>query len=316
MRPDIKTIVCSVDFSMHTPPVFQYGLELARMFGARLVVFHSVYFRQDRVFHTDGAENREHWRQLPVQALEKIRSYMVNATVDWEAAIEHGEPVSALKRVAADQRADLIVAASHGLSGFQRLFLGTVIERAVRSIPTPMLVLGHRVRGVPSSGLKGIVAGCGLRVEHDPVTAYATCMARCFRADLHLVHVSESPVNESVIDPAEGPYTRVQNELKHRLKRLLVQSAGEDPLLPTPKTSVLTGLPAESLARYAADEKAEMLVVGVQQSEALKRTLLGSTVESLLRQMPCSLLAVPLEGTEDGHIPNLKPEGRISWRTP
>jgi nucleotide-binding universal stress UspA family protein len=60
-----------------------------------------------------------------------------------DTVVEAGQPESRLARLAEERAADLIVMASHGRSGFQRLRLGSVTESTLRAASVPVLVL-HR----------------------------------------------------------------------------------------------------------------------------------------------------------------------------
>jgi universal stress protein A len=57
-----------------------------------------------------------------------------------------GIPYRKIVEVAADEKLDLIVMATHGRTGFSHLFLGSVAEKVVRTAPCPVLTIR------PSSG--------------------------------------------------------------------------------------------------------------------------------------------------------------------
>lgn len=52
-----------------------------------------------------------------------------------------GDPGSQIAHFAKQLKAGLVVISSHGRTGFQRLFIGSVAERVVRMSPCPVLVL-------------------------------------------------------------------------------------------------------------------------------------------------------------------------------
>lgn len=56
-------------------------------------------------------------------------------------SIYFGDPGSQLTKHAKQINAGLIVISSHGRTGLQRLFIGSVAERVVRMAPCPILVL-------------------------------------------------------------------------------------------------------------------------------------------------------------------------------
>ncbi len=52
-----------------------------------------------------------------------------------------GEPAPEILRIAAEEHVDLIVIASHGLTGWRRLVFGSVAEKVVRQAPCPVLTI-------------------------------------------------------------------------------------------------------------------------------------------------------------------------------
>jgi len=58
-----------------------------------------------------------------------------------ETAIVEGSPARDINTYAAENPCDLIVMGTHGRSGVDRLLLGSVAERVVRSSPVPVLTV-------------------------------------------------------------------------------------------------------------------------------------------------------------------------------
>ena len=52
-----------------------------------------------------------------------------------------GIPYRRIVEVAADEKVDLIVMATHGRTGFSHLFMGSVAEKVVRTAPCPILTI-------------------------------------------------------------------------------------------------------------------------------------------------------------------------------
>lgn len=87
------------------------------------------------------------------QYLKKIRKSLADRGLNVEARVWYGPPAAAIVTVACSEKVDLIVMATHGRSGLERLVLGSVTESVLRSAPVPILVV--RPEGVPA----GVVAG-------------------------------------------------------------------------------------------------------------------------------------------------------------
>ncbi|MFH1983098.1 MAG: universal stress protein [Pseudomonadota bacterium] len=296
MKP-LKTILCTVDFSRHTDAIVEMGTRLAAGFKARLILFHSVNFPRDTLHNTDAPERNRKRHHKTRDAEEKMQAIMDGASVSWSTHVAFGEPVETLSGAVSHTGADLIVAASHGLSSVQRMLLGNVIERAVRRIAKPILVLRPSRKDASSTDpdhIRCIVAACGPNPQTDPIPHFAWNMARRFQAHLHLVHALERPIDEDILDPTEGPYTLVQEELRRRIQWRLIDAVSDETRhLSAVHTAVEPGPPGEVLIDYARRQSADLVIVGVRRQGAVRKTIIGSTTEALLRKAPCAVLTLP-----------------------
>lgn len=110
---------------------------------------------------------------------------------------------------------------------------------------------------------------------------------------LYLVHVMETPVP---IGPVAGPVLpppgsgdRDVYALTERLKRLIPEGSKDGVEV---RAQLLMGPPAESIADFALEKGADLILVGTHGRKGLARILMGSTAETLLRRAPCQVLVV------------------------
>lgn len=99
-----------------------------------------------------------------------------------------GSAADAVCEMAATLHADVIVAGARGLSGLQRLMMGTTVERIIRRARTSVLVVpGHALAAPPAWG--PVLAA----IEHPSlpgdVAVAANALARSLPSALHAVHV-------------------------------------------------------------------------------------------------------------------------------
>lgn len=60
---------------------------------------------------------------------------------EFQAQVRAGKPAETITEYAREHECELIVIPSHGRTGMERFFLGSVAERVVRLAPCPVLVL-------------------------------------------------------------------------------------------------------------------------------------------------------------------------------
>ncbi len=296
----INKILCTIDFSKYSLGALHYAIAISQKFNATLYVYHSIYSPRDPIYGTTEFERGSDLEKKIKEIRKEIESLMFNCAVEWEAVLSVGDPVAESVRMCNELGIDLVVAASHGISGFKRVFLGTVVERLARNLNSPMLVTcesnkADRVDPAkPFTGFKKIIAGCDFHEDSIPSIQQAVNFAKSFQTSLHLLHVMESPVYEEMIDPTEAPYNEVQEKLTEKIIRRL----GE--LLPGSickgleiKPEISTGLVAEEIVACAERLNADLIVMGVRKHHSFDKIMIGSSTESVLRNAPCAVLAVP-----------------------
>lgn len=138
---DWKRIGCAVDFSDGSSAAFREATDLARRFGAVLVLLHA----EEMPGVTDIPP--------PESVVAATRLELEARLAEWraEAAAALGRPVEArmfpgpaapsLARAAGEDRLDLLVTGTHGRRGFRHLVLGSVAERLVHLAPCAVLVV-------------------------------------------------------------------------------------------------------------------------------------------------------------------------------
>jgi universal stress protein A len=147
--PRLKKILVPVDYSDCSRAVMEYALLLAERFDAEIGVLHVVEVPPGGEEHTvvkpDTGKEQLLSELLMEQAMkaetEFLTPFVRDTTIPIERNLLKGRPGKVIVEAAADRGADLIVMGTHGRSGFERLIMGSVTERVLRSAPCPVLVV-------------------------------------------------------------------------------------------------------------------------------------------------------------------------------
>ena len=291
----MDAILCAIDFSPATAPVIGSGAGLAKALGARLIAFHAVHFASDPLYATDFADRRARTRRLCAAAGDRLAECMAGVDQPWEPVVVRGDPVEQLAHLVAERRPRLVVTASHGIGMIQRLFTGTVVERMVRQVRCPILIL-HPPGQLPEDcavPLRRVLVGCDLQPPAVPLEAACGLLGHC-AAEIHLLHVSESPLDPALVEIEHGPagqkFENLGRSIDRRLEAACSKARAAGLHL---EAKIRPGVPAEVLREYARERQIDLTVVGVHRTGAFKRALIGSTARDLLRDAPCSLLTIP-----------------------
>jgi nucleotide-binding universal stress UspA family protein len=125
--------------------------------------------------------------------------------------------------------------------------------------------------------------------EHsDYAFGLACALARDYGARLLVLHVATRPVVvpiEGVIAPEPELYQEEFTEALHKFQEA-------DPALAIDTRLVLGGDPATEIVRAAGAAAADLIVLGTHGRKGVRRFLMGSVAEAVLRQAACPVLTV------------------------
>jgi nucleotide-binding universal stress UspA family protein len=126
---EIRRILVPLDGSATSAIVLANAAELARLYGAEIILFYVVDspIHPDRPISAVETPDFVAWRE----SLRGLRVLTLSAT---------GSPAEEILRAAERERVDLIALTTHGRSGLSRLAFGSVAEQVVRQSPVPLLV--------------------------------------------------------------------------------------------------------------------------------------------------------------------------------
>jgi nucleotide-binding universal stress UspA family protein len=123
-----KRIMVPLDGSDLAQSALPHALELSRALEATLLL---IYVRDPRAGSVEAAR----------RYLDFVRNEQTATGVAIEILVRDGPVAAALIETAEKERIDLIVMATHGRSGLQRVVYGSVAEQLLRSSAKPILLV-------------------------------------------------------------------------------------------------------------------------------------------------------------------------------
>jgi nucleotide-binding universal stress UspA family protein len=292
-------ILCPVDFSDASRHAVDHAVAVAQWYEAPIVglhVFNPVYapvggigLPQDggTVFASPGASSR-----LRAQ-LDEVFAPAVAAGVHVETVVEEGSPAEQIIQGVGRHRADLIVMGTHGVSGFERLLLGSVTEKVVRKASGPVLTVPPRAHATSRLPFRRILCPIDFSPPSAAALGRALSIAQEAEAELLLLHVLEWPVGR---EPAVVPGFNVAEYHIYRQKEAEVELAKMIPPSVrdwcTPSTHLVHGKPYEQILGLAGDHAVDLIVIGVHGRGAFDVALFGSTTNQVIRGARCPVLTV------------------------
>jgi len=143
----IKTVLLPTDFSEYSKSALPYAADIARKYGAKLVLLH-IFDEEllSPIFFETGGTAQEYFQRLQNRfeaAVEDFLTGIDTSEIDFEYELGNGTPFVEIVRFAKENGIDLIVIGTHGRTGISHALLGSVAERVVRKAPCPVLTVRH-----------------------------------------------------------------------------------------------------------------------------------------------------------------------------
>ncbi|HKJ67667.1 MAG TPA: universal stress protein [bacterium] len=144
---NIKNILYTTDFSDYSKYALPYAVEMAEKFNATL---HCMYVVEPVNTPVDFGWTQVNYVELEEQhteharkSLEKLVREEIPEHIDRQVHILHGRSFKEIITFSRDAEIDLIIMATHGLSGLSHILFGSTTEKVVRKSPCPVLTVRH-----------------------------------------------------------------------------------------------------------------------------------------------------------------------------
>jgi nucleotide-binding universal stress UspA family protein len=296
---EVNHILCPVDFSDHSRDALDHARALARFYAARLTVLH-VYGAPTPPVAVIGRPGDTPLPPPinPDEVMEQVRRFCVDTGVagapDLSMAVEEGRPAKEIVRFAEQHAVDLVVIGTHGRSGFERLFLGSVAEKLIRSTQTPVVTVPPPVDGPGAVHYRTLLCPTDFSDASTRALAYALKLAKEAGSRVVTLHVVEMLTTYPVATEAAAiTLPDYQQSLEQDAKRRLTAAFPADARTwVTPTEIVANGRAYTEIMRIADDVAADLIVMGVHGRGAMDRWFFGSTTNHVIRQAHVPVLTL------------------------
>ena len=283
-----RKILCPIDFSPGSDQALLTAVQLAKASDAELVLTHSWYvppLAYAGEAWTLSANIVDNMVQDSSRGLAAALSTAVGLGARASSVLQNGVPSDRiLTLLHGDPTFDLVVVGTHGRTGLARVFLGSVAEQVVRHAPCSILAARPRLADGP---FKNILCP----IDFSDSSRAAIDLAAEIGGDgaaISLMHAIELPTSY-----AEDP-TTIQSvaELDRMTTTVLDQWA--DKLRAKARGPVTAqtrrGRAGAQILAVLESGAFDLVVTGSHGRTGLRRALLGSVAEKVVRHATCPVL--------------------------
>lgn len=229
--------------------------------------------------------------------LDGIRVRLERDGVWADPLVTEGSVDTSILATAAQQQSGLIVMSTHGYSGVTRLLLGSVADRVVRTAPIPVLLPRHP--GNHDQGgatITQIVLPLDGSERAEAAIPYATFLAQQFSVPILVLRTLDT---DWMVGPGVGLGAGSNGEVVALLEqdiRTYVESCvttiTSSGVLAESHLSAFTS-PATEIERIAEENPHALVVMATHGRSGLRRALIGSVTDRVIRSGVASVLVVP-----------------------
>lgn len=297
----INNVMVTTDLSDCGEAAVPFAAALARQHDATLHLVYvediqPVYFASEPVLGMSGppalqlewvaAARKEHELRQ-----KEFADRLAQEQLKVVTHFKDGSPARRILETASEVRADCLVMSTHGRSGLSRLVFGSVTENVLRHSPCPVLCVKP---GETPGGPGPLLFTTDLSKESLSALNYAISLAKQQQRELHMLLV----VDDRMYIPSDGgmPVNAVEwmvderRKMEAKLKELAARVRSDSALTVT--VHVRHGDPAEQIVNVSDYIEAACVVMASHGRTGLRRLVLGSVAEQVIRNSARPVLTI------------------------
>lgn len=273
----MKRILVPCDFSEPAIQAFRFAVEIAQQSKGEIALLHVVDIpvMYDTVLMPTLQFEADTIREMKAKAekdFEKMRTKWSKGGIVIRSIVEFGSATPTIIRVIKEQKSDLVIMGTKGVTGLKEFFVGSNTEKIVRSSPVPVMAVKKSAK---VSTVKNIVfpSTLGESVEEENLTMKVKELQSFFKAKLHVVYVN-TPVNFNFD-------VNTKQELKKFAQRYMLKNY---------TLNVYNDLNTENgVLHFAHEIGADMIAMSTHGRKGLSHFLNGSIAEDVVNHVDCPI---------------------------
>jgi nucleotide-binding universal stress UspA family protein len=270
----MKQVLVAIDFSKTSLNALEYGIFIANRSGASVQMVWVDNTTSDEVAF-DGFANEERAENVALlkELKEKHQKSLKGGSLDFK--VRKGKVYIEIAFQAKAVDADIILAGTHGVSGFEEFWIGSNAYRIVTNAPCPVITLRNdfKVREI-----KKIVIPIDSSQETRQKIPVASQIAQLFNAEVHLLSLYSTAV-KAVQRRVDNYAQQVENYLSERNVHFVSQTRQSDNIT---RTTI----------DYAESVNAELIAIMTEQETTTSNIFLGPYAQQMVNHSTIPVLSM------------------------
>jgi nucleotide-binding universal stress UspA family protein len=271
----MKRVLVAVDFSECSINALEHAISIASKAGADLEMAFIIKPESSREMFTEGpltlgAMIKDKFEEI----IEKYQPLMGKQKLFY--TIGEGKIYKEIVRLAENKDVFLVVAGTHGASGFEEFWIGSNAYRIVTASAKPTITIRGGVN--INRTLERIVLPIDSTVETRQKVPFTAYIAGVFHAEVHILSVYTSEVAD-IRRMVDGYSEQVMKHLEEENIRYVLDRVAAENL-------------TDATIDYAQKVDANLISIMTEQERAAKNLLLGPYAQQMVNHSPFPVLCI------------------------
>jgi nucleotide-binding universal stress UspA family protein len=270
----MKQIIVAIDFSKTSINALAFGIHIANKAKADVqMVWVDNTTSEEVVFEGFAHEERNEKVALLKELQEKYSKSLKAGKLDYKT--RKGKVYIEIAQQAKSVNADLIIAGTHGVSGFEEFWIGSNAYRIVTSAPCPVITLRHDFKG---GDVYKIVIPIDSSQETRQKIPVASQVATLFNSEIHVLSLYSTSL-KSVQKRVDNYAKHVTDYFKERKIKYVAVTKESDNIT---RTTI----------DYAEEIKADLIAIMTEQETTTANIFLGPYAQQMVNHSPVPVLSM------------------------
>jgi len=271
----MKKILVAVDFSDCSINALEHAITIANKADAGLDMIFVIKPDSSRDIFSEGPQTlssmvKDKFDELIEKYQHKLGHHKMHFL------IREGKVYQEIVKEADHKDVFLVMAGTHGASGFEEFWIGSNANRIVSSLRKPVITIRGGVN--INRHLEKIVLPLDSTPETRQKVPFTAYMAKIFNAEMHVLRVYTSSV-QAVVRKIDSYAEQVVKHLEEENIRYVLESVQADNL-------------TDSTIDYALKVNANLISIMTEQEISAKNLLLGPYAQQMVNHSPIPVLSI------------------------
>jgi nucleotide-binding universal stress UspA family protein len=272
----MKTIVVAIDFSKGSIYALRYAINIANYIEANIQMvwvdktasMKPVYLNNKDNYLLDIVNNFE-------ELINKYRKKLSNGKIDYK--IRKGKVYTEVVNQAKYSDAVMIIAGTHGTSGFEEFWIGSNAYKIVASSYCPVLTIRYGYCFLEPAGK--ILLPIDDTIDTRQKVPFTTDLAKAFGAEIGVLSLYESSVKEekAIVDKYSKQAVDYINKNYVKVSLDSIMCKGSVP---------------ETVIEYAKNKEFDLISIMTEQELNPSDLFLGSSAQRVVNHSPIPVLSI------------------------